>query len=206
MCPRRYATERRQAAAEQTRSRIIDAARALLSADGGVSGFTIDAVAEQAGVARMTVYYQFGSKGGLLEALLDDIARRGGIDNMAGAFSQTDPVLALHAFIGVLGHLFTADRLVLRRLRALAVLDPDFEAAMQGRDQRRYEGLRVLVQRLAGGRARRATTTNPTEVEILHALTSFETFDALAGPTRNPEEVVPTVQFLASRVLGLKEK
>ena len=32
----------------------------------------IDAVARQAGVARMTVYYQFESKKGLLEALLDD--------------------------------------------------------------------------------------------------------------------------------------
>src|SRR5262249_35010278 len=71
MSPRPYRLGQRQAAAEQTRARILAAARELLVASAGFSGFSVEAVARQAGVARMTVYYQFGSKPGLLEALYD---------------------------------------------------------------------------------------------------------------------------------------
>ena len=31
-------------------------------------------------------------------------------------------------------------------------------------------------------------------VDMLYMLTSFESFDALAGATRSPEEVVPLIQ------------
>jgi hypothetical protein len=34
-------------------------------------------------------------------------------------------------------------------------------------------------------------------------LTSFESFDALAGATRSPEEVAPLIQRLAHAALGL---
>jgi len=56
--PRPYQSERRQAATNETRARILEAAHSLLSGPGGAT-FTIDAVAEQADVARMTVYHQF---------------------------------------------------------------------------------------------------------------------------------------------------
>lgn len=56
--PRPYqAGERRLAATAATRSKIINAARELL-ADPRSTTFSIDAVAERADVARMTVYYQ----------------------------------------------------------------------------------------------------------------------------------------------------
>jgi len=69
MSPRPYRLGQRQATTEQTRARILAAARELLMARDGFNGFSIDAVAREADVARMTVYYQFGSKIGLLEAL-----------------------------------------------------------------------------------------------------------------------------------------
>ncbi len=50
--------------------------------EGGLFGFTVDAVAREAGVARMTVYYQFGSKAGLLEAIFDSLAVRGGAEEL----------------------------------------------------------------------------------------------------------------------------
>src|SRR5437868_652736 len=71
MKPRPYRLGQRQTTIEQTRARIVAAARELLATPGGIAGFTIDAVAAQAGVARMTVYNQFASKIGLLEALFD---------------------------------------------------------------------------------------------------------------------------------------
>ena len=70
MTRRPYQPVQRQRAVDEGRERIVLAARALLEADDD-EPFSIDAVARRAGVARMTVYNQFGSKTGLLEALFD---------------------------------------------------------------------------------------------------------------------------------------
>ena len=52
MSPRPYRLGQRQSTSEQTRTRIIAAARELLMAADGFSGFSIEAVARQADVAR----------------------------------------------------------------------------------------------------------------------------------------------------------
>jgi AcrR family transcriptional regulator len=205
MSPRPYRSVQRYAAAEQTRARITAAARELLDATGGFSGFTVDAVARQAGVSRLTVYYQFGSKLGLLEALFDDLASRGQIQNLRAAFQQPDPGPALAEFIAVLGRFWTSDRRVIRRLRALAVLDPEVEQGLRERDQWRRGGLEVLVRRLSAERGRPAAEAVDEAVDILFTLTSFESFDSLAGPERSPEAVTPLVQRLARAVLGLDD-
>ena len=92
MSPRPYRLGQRQATTEQTRARIINAARELLAESSGFSGFSIDAVARQADVARMTVYHQFGSKIGLLEALSDSLAAHGGMEHLADAFRRPEPL------------------------------------------------------------------------------------------------------------------
>jgi len=206
MCPRRYCPKKRQAAAEETRGRILAAARELLMAGGNFTGFTIDAVAEQAGVARMTVYYQFGSKAGLLESLCDSLAARGQLERLGAAFGQPDPRAALAEFVAAFGRFWSCDRLVLRRLRGLAALDPDFERVIRGRDEWRRDGLRALVGRLAGARPLATPQAPEATVNVLWTLTSFETFDALAGTAGSPEEVVPLVRWLVWTALGLDEK
>lgn len=55
----------------KTKRAILDAALEL-SAGGGISGTTMDDVAERAGVAKGSLYYNFSSKDQLFEALLDD--------------------------------------------------------------------------------------------------------------------------------------
>jgi AcrR family transcriptional regulator len=201
MCPRPYRSDRRKKAAGETRARILNAARTLLSAPGGITEFSINAIAQEAGVARMTVYHQFGSKVGLLEALFDDLGVRGEITRIASVFMQADPLIALSGFIEVFASFWNSDRLVIRRLRALSVLDPDFEVAMRGRDDRRWGGVRVMLQRL-GERFPHLLKTNDAE-RILFALTSFETFDSLAA-NGTPVEVVPVVKTLVKTALGLK--
>jgi AcrR family transcriptional regulator len=62
MSPRPYRLGQRQAGTELTRSRILNAAREFLMESSGYSNFSIDAIARQVDVARMTVYHQFGSK------------------------------------------------------------------------------------------------------------------------------------------------
>ena len=207
MSPRPYRLGQRQAATDETRARILAAARELLAASDGLAAFSIEAVARQAGVARMTVYYQFGSKPGLLEALFDDLAARGQIgERLAAAFRRPDTLEALAGFIAAFGHFWAADRLAMRRLRSLAALDPDFEQGVRARDERRREGLRVILQRLAERRRRPASETLNEVADVLFTLTSFETFDTLAGSTRSLEDVVPLVQWLARVALRLDDR
>src|SRR5207237_10798065 len=120
MSPRPYRLGQRQATTEQTRARILAAARELLMARDGFNGFSIDAVARQADVARMTVYYQFGSKIGLLEALSDYLATNGGLDQLSTAFRRTEPLEALEAVVNIFSRFWEADGMLLRLLLALA--------------------------------------------------------------------------------------
>ena len=205
MSPRPYRLGQRQATTEQTRARIINAARELLAESSGFSGFSIDAVARQADVARMTVYHQFGSKIGLLEALSDYLAAHGGMEHLADAFRRPEPLDALDEYINVFGRFWSADRLVMCRLRALAALDPDFEHVIRTRDEWRRQGLRVIVQRFAEKHGRPAPEALDEAINVLFTLIGFECFDTLAGPTRSIEEVAPMMQRLARAALGVEE-
>ena len=205
MSPRPYRLGQRQLLTEQTRERILTAARELLMTTEGFSGFSMEAVASRALVTRMTVYHQFGSKVGLLEALCDSLALVGGMDQLANTFRQPDPLNGLMDYITVFSKFWNADRLVLRRLRGLAALDPDFEQVLGARDERRRQGLGVLVWRLAGSYGRPAREAVGETVDVLYTLISFECFDTLAGPTRSLEEVAPIVQRLARAVLRMAD-
>jgi AcrR family transcriptional regulator len=72
--PRAYNSERRRQAAEQTRQRILDAARTRF-VERGYAGTTIAAIAEEASTAAETVYATFKSKTALLEALVRGAVR-----------------------------------------------------------------------------------------------------------------------------------
>lgn len=198
MSPRPYRLGKRQAVIDKGRRRILDAARALLREVTSYPDFTVDAVARRADVARATLYYQFRSKAGLLEAVCDDLAEAGGMADLAHVFNEPDPRAALHGFIDAFGRFWAVDRLVMRRLRALAALDPDVQAAIAARDQRRRAGLAILASRMPG----RAGAAPEDTIRVLHALTSFETFDCLAGADGDLMDVVPLVAAQADATLG----
>lgn len=173
---------------------MLDAARALLAESDRYTGFTVDAVARRADVARATVYYQFGSKTGLLEALCDLLAETGQMAELAGAFTAAEPQPALTRFVETFARFWDADRLVMRRLRALAPLDPDVGQVIAARDDLRRHGVRALVDRLAPS----ASPAAADELaRVLFVLTSFETFDALAGVANRPTQVASTVAAMA---------
>ena len=204
MSPRPYRLGKREEVIGQGRRRILDAARELLSEAAAYPGFTVNAVARRADVARATVYYQFSSKAGLLEAVCDDLAEAGGMADLARVFTSSAPQAAIRDFITAFAGFWGADRVVMRRLRALAALDPDVAAVISARDQRRRDGLTVLVSRRPAvtGPGREPGAQLEQLVRMLYALTSFETFDALAGPGRDLAEAVPLVIRLAEAVLA----
>jgi AcrR family transcriptional regulator len=203
MSPRPYDLGRRQDQIDENRRRILDAARALLAESNTYTAFTAEAVAKRADVARATVYYQFGSKTGLLEALCDALAEAGNIADLAKAFTEPDPLRALSRFIAVFGTFWSADRFVTRRLRSLAALDPDVGAVISARDERNRTGLEVVVGRIVADPDITISARPDDAVRVLHTLTSFETFDSLAGDDQQPADVVPLVTQLAGAALGL---
>jgi len=202
--PRPYHLGRRQAAVDKTRTRILRAARAVLLAPRGGAGFSIDAVARRARVTRVTVYHQFGSWRGLLEALFDELAAEGGMRELATAFRQRDPDEALALFVKTFGRFWTAGRRAHRRLQGPAALDPALQRAIDARQEWRRQGLRVLVGRLRERHGRPAGPAPDETIDVLFTLTSFQTFDTLAGAARTPADVTPLVLRLARAVLGLK--
>jgi AcrR family transcriptional regulator len=203
MSPRPYHLGEREAAIQQTRDRIIEAARALLTTSDGITSFSIEAVARQADVARMTVYYQFGSKVGLLEAICDTLAANGGITQLANVFRLADPQEMLAEYIRLFSQFWDSERLLSRRLRGLAALDPEFEQVIRARDERRRKGAEILMQRLAAHAERADAQASQQRVDLLFTLTSFETFDTLAGPARTCADVAPLVRRLVERALEL---
>jgi AcrR family transcriptional regulator len=205
MSPRPYRMDRRREITGETRLRIINAAREILSSQEGSAKFSVDAVARQAGVARMTVYYQFGSMRGLLEGICDSLAITGGMDRMAAAFGRADPLEALDEFIAVLMHFWESDRPVRRGLAAFAVLDPETAGVLEARSGRRRQGLRVLLGRLAKQTGRPKPTELEDAVDLLYMLTGFHTYDSLAGPKRSVDRVTAMIQELARQVLAWKE-
>jgi AcrR family transcriptional regulator len=197
MSPRPYQLGRRQADIDEGRRRILDAARALLAESTHYAQFTVDAVAKRAEVARATIYYQFGSKTGLLEALCDSLAERGGMNELAGAFTAPDPDEALRLLVTAFARFWCTDRLAMRRLRGLAMLDPDVAAVIAARDERRRHALRTLLAR------RDDVADTAHAVRVAHMLTSFETYDALLSPHQRPGDAVPTLLDLISTAIRM---
>jgi len=189
MCPRKYDLGRRRAATEATRTKILEATRALLGGKGDPSEFSMEAVAAKAGVSRMTVYNQFRSEAGLLEALADYLANRGGMQNLREAFMEPRPDEAVRKFVGTFAGFWASDRVLLRRLRAFGVLLPALYKGIRDRDEWRRDGARNLVAKIGVRTGPGTAAGDDPAVELLTTLTSFETFDAMCSEEKPAPEV-----------------
>jgi AcrR family transcriptional regulator len=202
MSPRPYRLARRRETVDRNRLQIIAAARELLTAKDGTLRFSVEEVARRAGLARMTVYYQFGSLRGLLEALLDSLASTGGMENRADAFGRRDPFEALDRFIEVFVGFWESDRSVLRALGAFTAVDPEFAAVIDERSVWRRKGLRVLIERFhRPGSPIRPRLRKDLE-DVLFMLTSFAVYDMLAVNGRTADQVTELLQGLARKALA----
>lgn len=199
--PRTYNLGLRLAAAEQTRARIISAARELL-ADDDFGGLSIDAIARRAGVARMTVYYQFASRRGLLEALYDDISSRGLLPNLPAVYEAASGREALDRLIEVLCRFWAYDRVVARRLHGLLAIDQEVEAGLLQRENRRKQTISQVLDRVAAEDGWEATVSVREAAGLIAVLSSFEAFDALAGAENAPEPVADLLKRSVAAILG----
>lgn len=196
---RPYRSSVRAAAADETRARIVAAARALLIGGEDLPAFSIDGVARQAGVTRLTVYNRFESKRGLLEAVFDDTAERGGLSEVAAVFAEADVAVALRRFVSVFCRFWDAHGALVPKFRAVVQLDDEVAVALEERSERRRHALTQLIGRLRFAKSGKA---DADLVDVLFALTSFETYQALSVRNRNPKAVEALVQGMVEDAIA----
>lgn len=202
MSPRPYTLGKREAAVDQTRSRILESARQLLAAQKETD-LGMETIARRADVSRLTLYYQFDSRAGLLEALYDYLAVRGNMRRMAEVFHAPDPAKALDKLVRTFIGFWSSDPVVIRRLRSMAALDPEIGKGIQDRDSRRIHAAREIMRRAKA--LNLGTTPSDPEhtVQVLGMLTSFETYDTLARSGQSEERIFETVRKLSRVISGV---
>lgn len=190
MTKRNYVSPVRASAAAERRERIIAAGAKLLRKDASIANFSLDVVAKAAGVTRLTVYNQFGSRRGLLEAVFDDIAREGGLFELTDVMTMADPRAALDRVVAIFCTFWSHDPAIGGLNQAVAT-DPDFGDSLVERNERRRELLTALVSRIVEKPAAKHTVRDA--VDMIFVLTSYPTFAALS-PQRSTEEVCRLLQ------------
>ncbi len=165
-----------------TRTRIVDAA-GRLTRDRGASGFSMDVLAKEAGVARATVYEHFRSKRAVLDELASSIARTVTMDETRTA--TADPLVALRDVLGAVCRHWSEHEERMNGLRTLTALTGGDQAG-EGIDDKQ---LRRLVEALSNAGQMRAHWTVDEATDALGALTSYATYERLRRAPRTPEQV-----------------
>lgn len=180
MSPRPYRLGRREASVEETRERVITAARETFSEEGFFQA-SLDDVATRAGVARATVYYQFKSKFGLLEASIEGTLEESTRDRVRAAVDILDPVEALRTYVREICKFWQHDFVFYRNVIGLASVDPEAAKAVDQYDFRRREPLLFLAKRLDDAGVLRPEMTPKQAGDTIWLLTDFRSFDHLSS-------------------------
>ena len=186
MSVREYRLGRRQQGVDRTRSAILSAARRLVAEVG--PEFSLGKVAEAARVSRITVYNQFGSKAGLVRALVSEAAP-------GPALSRLEPSAE------------PLDQLRRRIAQACAAwaVDPDLYRQLHGHQAwaaEESEADRALVELLAAADQLRPGCSIKEAEDVIGILTSFPAFDRLhKGGRRSASAVAEILVRLTSAVV-----
>jgi AcrR family transcriptional regulator len=199
MDERRYRQTRRAASAEETRTRILEAARATLER-GPVGALRVEEVAREAGVARSTVYLLFGSRSGLFDALARFLRDSAGFDALIAASRLPDALDNLRASQRAAVAMYAQLPDLARALFTLAAIDPDAVAAVAAIEDGRRPGMERLATALATQGYLREDITVGEAVDILTVITSFQAFDELFRGSGLPAETV------AQRLISMAER
>jgi AcrR family transcriptional regulator len=171
-------TRGRPKGAEPTRARILDAASELI-ARGSFEAVSLDEVAERAGFSRRTIYDQFGSKRGILIGILERIADEGLPTLLDAVHQANNPFDALRQAVPL--SVAYTDRYInmMRIFYAQAINDPDFRAAWDLAQKRRWDNLHRIVEWLAREKRLAEGWDLSRATDWLFWLTSFQLHDEL---------------------------
>jgi TetR/AcrR family transcriptional regulator of autoinduction and epiphytic fitness len=206
--PRRpYRSNRRQAQARQTRRQILTAAGALF-VERGYNGATLEAIAQQAGVAQETIFAVFGNKRNLLSKLVDFAV---GGDELPLALLErpgpqrvlrvSDPVQQLHLFAADIANILERVAPLFEVLRMAAKTEADIAELLQNLLAERMRNMQVFVGQLAAQSPLRPGLDVAQAAEIVWALTSPEVYNLFTVDRRWAKEKY--VQWLGDTLVRL---
>lgn len=199
---RPYRLGRRAETVQRTKETILEAAADVLTA-AGIRGVTIEAVARNAGVSRVTVYDHFEHKAGLLEALAWWTFAQHDIDRVRRARHQANVRAALVDFVEENARFFESVGPQGRAILKTAGTDPDAAAVLQTTyvDARRA-AIRELVDRLDNSHELDAAWLPERAVDALMIITSLEAFETVTGHGRLAlEDAVAVLGHMATALL-----
>jgi AcrR family transcriptional regulator len=190
---RPYRLGQREKSVQRTRETILEATADLLH-EVGLRGVTIDAVARNAGVSRVTVYDHFEHKAGLLEALAWWTFAQHDIDRVRRARLQDDVRAALFGFVQENARFFDTVGPRGRSILKTASSDPDAAAVLQTTyfDARRA-AITELVDRLDTDHELAPEWLPERAVDALMIITSLEAFETLTDHGRLELEAAAAV-------------
>ena len=186
----RHDLGKRQAGVDRTRAAVLTAARELVAAGGG-STLTVGAVARRAGVSRLTIYNQFGSRSELLRAVAGEAHRRTAALPAAEGGLQ-EPTQQLRDRIASACANWSSDPALFRALPG--VTPSSNPAALKDR---------ALAESLASADQLRPGCSLKEAEDVIGALTSFEVFDRLHQDGRRSSAAVADILMrLAGAILS----
>jgi AcrR family transcriptional regulator len=162
-----------------TRRRILVATRRLLE-ERGHHGVALEEVAAASDLSRQAIYLHFGSKSGLLLALVEWVDEEEGLaELMAPVAAERDGVRALEMLIELTAAFQPRIHRLAMVLATARRTDEAVAAAWDDRMNRRRAGLRAVIGRIkrSGGLAPGWTVERATD--LAWALTAPEAYDAL---------------------------
>jgi AcrR family transcriptional regulator len=165
---------------QRTRTNILLAARQHLIASG-FRNLSLEQVAADADITRVTIYRTFGNKLGLLDAVAEDLSQRAGlVAGVHAAATLDDPVAAFKQMVSELCRFWSTDPDLFRRLISLSAVDPEANQVISSREQWRFDQATLFVTRLAEADRLRRPFDTDTAAAAVGATTSFTTCDEIA--------------------------
>jgi AcrR family transcriptional regulator len=204
MCPRKYRLGKREVEIQATRDTILRAAKDLFQ-ESGYHRTSIEDVARRADVAPATIYYQFGTKPGLLDAVLGSMfdGRDGDIWTIeSDAIGDSDHVLG--SAVRRVCRMWAKEPALLRSLLALGAVDPALRPVIEEHDETRRTMLRRVAAYLAERDALAPSYDERRAADVLSMLTSFANFDHLVARCAFSEaEAIASIIGLAGTLIDL---
>jgi AcrR family transcriptional regulator len=185
-------TGRGQARTRLARRAVVDAGRVLF-AERGYAGTTVESISDRSDVPSATVYRLFGSKLGILEAVLDvsiagDDERRPLTDRpeVAALLAEPDPrkLLAELARLNVAINGRTAE--IYRILVGASGSDAEAAALLTDHTRQRDRGQALIAKALVRTGALRPELRQGHVADVIHALMSPEMYQLLVVDRRWP--------------------
>ncbi|MBO0809193.1 MAG: TetR/AcrR family transcriptional regulator [Actinobacteria bacterium] len=171
----RYHSPLRAERAADTRRRIATAALELFT-EHGFGGTTVAAIAERAGVAAQTIYAAFGTKAGILLALLAQLEEDAGAAEWRERIAAADdPPAKLAAFAHWSAAMFTTSKAAITATQD-AVGDPAILELRAEADRHRRQALTALVGILADQGALAPGLSRQRAVDRAWMLTGVELY------------------------------